>query len=87
MSKNRLSSLNQKKKASETSAHPAEEEARQHMDGIPPWEDETRDARVSMRVEPSLKKAFEAKLPRFVSITDAIRDYMKEVAKGERDPV
>jgi hypothetical protein len=25
----------------------------------PPWTDEKKDARISMRVEPSLKKAFE----------------------------
>ncbi len=88
MPKNRLSQLNTKKEESERAGeHIAEDEARAAMEGTPAWDDETRDARVSMRVEPSLKEAFEERLPKFVSITDAIREYMLRVATQEQDPV
>jgi len=88
MPKNRLSQLNTKKEeVQQTAEHVAENEARAAMDGSPAWDEETRDARISMRVEPSLKEAFEDRLPKFVSITDAVREYMMRVAKGEQDPV
>lgn len=88
MPKNRLSQLNKRKAENEQATeHVAEDEARAAMEGTSAWDEETRDARVSMRVEPSLKEAFEERLPKFVSITDAIREYMLRVAKGEQDPV
>ncbi len=82
MSKNRLSQIQSKKQETEEEAR---EEAKQRLHGEKPWEDEEKTDRVSMRVEPSLKEEFERKLPRFASISDAVREYMIRVSSGEFD--
>ena len=48
------------------------------------WESENRTDRISMRIEPSLKEAFSKSLPPYASISDIIREYMIDVAKGGR---
>jgi hypothetical protein len=83
MSKNRLNQIQSKKQENEKEAR---EEAKQQLHGEKPWEGEEKTDRVSMRVEPSLKEEFEKKLPRFASISDAIREYMIRVA-GEKSDV
>lgn len=80
MSKNRLSAIQTKKQETEAKAR---EEAERRLQGKTPWQDEEKTDRISMRVEPSLKAAFEEQLPRYASITDVIRDYMIRVARGE----
>jgi len=39
-----------------------------------------------MRIEPSLKDAFEAQLPPYASVSDILRAYMTRVAKGKEQP-
>jgi len=80
MSKNRLSAIQTKKQETEAKAR---KEAERRLQGKTPWQDEEKTDRISMRVEPSLKAAFEEQLPRYASITDVIRDYMIRVARGE----
>ncbi|WP_251951708.1 hypothetical protein [Salinibacter ruber] len=82
MSKNRLSQLESKKQKSEQEAR---EKAEEKLRGEDPWEEEKKTDRVSMRVEPSLKEKFEDQLPRFASISDAIREYMIRVARRESE--
>lgn len=80
MSKNRLSEIQTRKQKTEEEAR---QKAKRRLQGKKPWEDEEKTARVSMRIEPSLKEEFEKQLPRFASISDAIREYMIRVAQGE----
>lgn len=82
MSKNRLSQIQSKKQETEKEAR---KEAEQELHGENPWDGEEKTDRVSMRIEPSLKEEFEKKLPRFASISDAIREYMIRVASGKSD--
>lgn len=82
MSKNRLSQIKSKKQETEKEAR---EEAEQRLHGQAPWEEEEKTDRISMRIEPSLKERFEDELPRFASISDAIREYMIRVARGQSD--
>jgi len=82
MSKNRLSQIQSKKQETEKEAR---EEAKKHLHGENSWEGEEKTDRISMRVEPSLKEEFQRKLPRFASISDAIREYMIRVASGESE--
>jgi hypothetical protein len=82
MSKNRLDQLKTKKQETEEEA---KTKAEQHLHGKDPWEGEEKTDRVSMRVEPSLKEEFENQLPRFASISDAIREYMMRVAQGQSE--
>jgi len=82
MSKNRLSQIQSKKQETEEEAR---RKAEQELHGENPWDGEEKTGRVSMRVEPSLKEEFEKKLPRFASISDAIREYMIRVASGKSD--
>jgi len=82
MGKNRLNQIKQQKSHAEKTA---QEEAKQQLRGADPWEDEDKTERVSMRIEPSLKQAFQEQLPRFASISDGIRDWMIRVAKEEQD--
>lgn len=80
MSKNRLSQIESKKQKTEEEAR---KEAERELKGKDSWEDEEKEDRISMRVEPSLKAEFEQNLPRFASISDAIREYMIRVARDE----
>lgn len=80
MSKNRLSSIQAKKQEAEEKSR---QEARSRMEGKAPWDDEEKAERISMRIEPSLKEAFEKSLPRYARVSDVIRDYMIKVAKQE----
>lgn len=82
MSKNRLSQIQSKKQQTEQEAR---KEAEEQLHGEDPWEGEEKTDRVSMRVEPSLKEEFERQLPRFASISDAIREYMIRVAGEESE--
>ena len=82
MSKNRLSQIQSKKQGTQEEAR---KEAEQQLHGEIPWDGEEKTDRISMRVEPSLKEEFEKKLPRFASISDAIREYMIRVAKGKSE--
>jgi hypothetical protein len=82
MSKNRLSQIQSKKQETEEKAK-KEAESRLHAEDV--WEEEAKADRVSMRIEPSLKEQFEDQLPRFASISDAIREYMIRVARGESE--
>lgn len=82
MSKNRLSQIQSKKQQTEQEAR---KEAEEQLRGEDPWEGEEKTDRVSMRVEPSLKEEFERQLPRFASISDAIREYMIRVAGEESE--
>lgn len=82
MSKNRLDQLKSKKQETEREAR---RDAEQQLHGEDAWEGEEKTDRVSMRVEPSLKKEFERKLPRFASLSDAIREYMIRVARGQSE--
>lgn len=82
MSKNRLDQIKTRKQENEEEAR---KEAEQRLHGKDPWEEEEKTDRVSMRVEPSLKKEFENQLPRFASISDAIREYMIRVAQGQSE--
>lgn len=82
MSKNRLSQIESKKQQTEEEAR---KEAEEQLRGEDSWEGEEKTDRVSMRVEPSLKEEFERQLPRFASISDAIREYMIRVARGRSD--
>jgi hypothetical protein len=82
MSKNRLSQLQSKKQETEEEA---KKEAKKRLQGDELWSSEEKTDRISMRIEPSLKEEFEKKLPRFASISDAIREYMLRVAKGQED--
>lgn len=82
MSKNRLSQLQSKKQDTEEEA---KKEAEQQLRGEDAWEGEEKTDRISMRIEPSLKEEFEKKLPRFASISDAIREYMIRVARGQTE--
>jgi hypothetical protein len=82
MSKNRLEQLKTKKQETEEEA---KTEAEQRLHGKDPWEGEEKTDRVSMRIEPSLKEEFEKQLPRFASISDAIREYMIRVARGHSE--
>jgi hypothetical protein len=52
----------------------------------PSWNVEKKEARISMRVEPSLKEAFETQLPKYASISDILRDFMIRVAREEEQP-
>ena len=87
MSKNRLSQIQSKKQETEQQGPrgDAREEAEKHLHGEDPWEEEEKTGRVSMRVEPSLKEKFEEQLPRFASLSDAIREYMIRVARGKSE--
>lgn len=82
MSKNRLSQLQSKKQDTEEKA---KKEAEQRLQGEDVWEGEEKTDRISMRIEPSLKEEFEEKLPRFASLSDAIREYMIRVARGQSE--
>lgn len=82
MSKNRLSQIQSKKQQTEQEAR---KEAEEQLRAEDPWEGEEKTDRVSMRVEPSLKEEFERQLPRFASISDAIREYMIRVAGEESE--
>jgi hypothetical protein len=82
MSKNRLDQLKTKKQETEEEA---KIKAEQRLHGKGPWEGEEKTDRVSMRVEPSLKEEFEKQLPRFASLSDAIREYMVRVARGQSE--
>lgn len=82
MSKNRLSEIKSKKQETEEEAR---REAESRLHGKDEWEGEAKTDRVSMRIEPSLKEKFEDQLPRFASISDAIREYMVRVARGQSD--
>lgn len=82
MSKNRLSQIQSKKQENEKEAR---KEAEQQLHGENPWDGEEKTDRVSMRVEPSLKEEFEGELPRFASISDAIREYMIRVASEKSE--
>lgn len=82
MNKNRLSQLQSKKQETEEEAR---REAKQQLQGEDAWEGEEKTDRISMRVEPSLKEEFEENLPRFASISDAIREYMIRVARDKKE--
>ena len=84
MGKNKLSPQHLKK-AKPSAEDKAEQEAARVMEGKAPWEDETKDARIPLRVEPSLKKAYLAKLPRFARASDVLRWHMERVARGEEE--
>lgn len=80
--KNRLSQIQSKKRETEEQGR---QEATLQLRGEDPWEGEDKEDRVSMRIEPTLKSEFKEQLPRFASISDAIREFMISVARGERD--
>lgn len=82
MNKNRLSQLQSKKQETEEEAR---REAKQQLQGEDAWEGEEKTDRISMRIEPSLKEEFEENLPRFASISDAIREYMIRVARDKKE--
>ena len=82
MSKNRLNQIQSKKQETEEEAR---REAEQQLHGEDSWESEEKTDRISMRIEPSLKKEFEDQLPRFASISDAIREYIIQVARGKSE--
>lgn len=82
MNKNRLSQIQSKKKETEKEAR---KKAERHLQGKDVWEGEEKTDRISMRVEPSLKEEFESQLPRFASISDAIREYMIKVVRDQTE--
>jgi hypothetical protein len=82
MSKNRLSQIQSKKQEAEEEAR---RKAEQRLQGEDEWVREEKTDRISMRIEPSLKEEFERQLPRFASISDAIREYMIRVVRGQSE--
>ena len=78
------SSISDLRKQKDTRAkEKAQKEAQAAASGKDPWERETRDDRLSMRIEESLLEAFDEKLPRHMRRTDGVRELMIRVAKDE----
>lgn len=84
MPKNRIEQIKTQKQAQAEEKARAEAEAQ--LKGKGPWEVESKDDRISMRIEPSLKKAYAEQLPRHTRISDAIRDHMIRVVQGAEEP-
>lgn len=77
--KNRLSVTELAKQKSHQQAQEAE--AKAALSEKDPWEDQEKADRISMRIEPSLKAAYLETLPKYASLTDALREHMIEQVK------
>lgn len=81
--RNRLGKMNLDAPESEDAGR---SDAEAEMTGEDPWLGESRDARVSMRVEPSIKEIYKETLPHYVNLSNAIRRHMiEEIQKARRE--